>query len=388
MPRTYPPNVSPRAFCTISWLVLVGLLLSACAGSTLQKKVPAAELEAERQQRQALQVKQRQLLKQLSDQSAAQSELEEQFAAEHLYRQALEERHERLERDLKKQSAARKALNNDVAKLEKQLAAEDVKRQEWKRWQEQLERDLKQQTAARKALNNDVAKLENQLAAEGLKRREWEQAPEQLEQDLNQQAAARQSLDYADANLYLLLLEKKAHIVSLNEQIKKVILEVVRAKARLRSLESKAEAASNLAEAEIAVESLKARGEIWESDPSFIKAEQLTRLSAHEFEVGNYGGALYLTSQAKSLIEGARARSLSQEMSPMVEGEVSFVLPLRLQLLSESDVREGPSSHFEVLYSWEEGTALIGYAFRGQWVRVKSEDGLGGWVFYKSVGSN
>ena len=60
MPRMSLPNVTPRMFCTISGLVVVGLLLSACAGFSLQKKtegmVPTAELEAERQQRQALQV--------------------------------------------------------------------------------------------------------------------------------------------------------------------------------------------------------------------------------------------------------------------------------------------------------------------------------------------
>ncbi|MCH6556728.1 MAG: SH3 domain-containing protein [Nitrospirae bacterium] len=302
------PNVTPRVFCTISGLVVVGLLLSACAGFSLQKKtegmVPAAELEAERQQRQALQVKQQQLLEELRNQTAAKGELEEQFAAEGLKRQALKQR------------------------------------------QEQFEQDLKQQSAVRRALDDGVA------------------------------------------NLHLLLLEKKAHIARLTEQLEKVILEVVRAKAKLRSLESKAEAASDLAEAEIAVKALKAKGKRWESDPSFIKAEQLTKLSAREFKKGNYGGALYLTSQAKSLIKGARERSMNQEMTSRVAGEVPFVLPLPLQLLSKSNVREGPGLHFKVLYSLAKGTALIGHAYKGQWVRVKSEDGRGGWVFYKLVGAD
>ena len=273
MPRMSLPNVTPRMFCTISGLVVVGLLLSACAGFSLQKKtegmVPAAELEAERQQRQALHVK-----------------------------------------------------------------------------QQQLERDLKQQSAVRQALDDDAAKL------------------------------------------HLLLLEKEARINGLTEQLEKVILEVVRAKAKLRSLESKAEAASNLAEAEIAVKALKEKAKRWKSDPSFIKAEQLTKLSAREFKKGNYGGALYLTSQAKSLIKGARERFMNQEMSPMVEGEVPFALRLPLQLLSKSNVREGPGLHFKVLYSLEKGTTLIGHAYKGQWVRVKSEDGRGGWVFYKLVGAD
>ncbi|MDA2912153.1 hypothetical protein MYX04_14635, partial [Nitrospiraceae bacterium AH_259_D15_M11_P09] len=177
------PNVTPRVFCTISGLVVVGLLLSACAGFSLQKNsggmVPAAELEAERQQRQALHVKQQKLLEELRNQTAAKDELEEQ------------------------------------------------------------------------------------LATEGLKRQALNQRQEQFEQDLKQQSAVRQALDDGAANLHLLLLEKEARVNRLTEQLEKVILEVVRAKAKLRSLESKAEAASHLAEAEIAVKALKAKGKRW-----------------------------------------------------------------------------------------------------------------------------
>ncbi|MDA2912110.1 hypothetical protein MYX04_14420, partial [Nitrospiraceae bacterium AH_259_D15_M11_P09] len=86
---------------------------------------------------------------------------------------------------------------------------------------------------------------------------------QQLERDLKQQSAVRQALDDDAAKLHLLLLEKEARINGLTEQLEKVILEVVRVKAKLRSLESKAEAASDLAEAEIAVKALKAKGKRW-----------------------------------------------------------------------------------------------------------------------------
>ncbi|MDA2912111.1 hypothetical protein MYX04_14425, partial [Nitrospiraceae bacterium AH_259_D15_M11_P09] len=140
--------------------------------------VPAAELEAERQQRRALHVKQQHLLDELRKQSAAKGELEEQLAAEGLKRQALEQRQEQLERDLRQQSAVREALDDGVAKLhlllEKEahlarlteqleevilkaggmvpaaeLEAERLKRQALENRQEQLERDLKQQSAVR-----------------------------------------------------------------------------------------------------------------------------------------------------------------------------------------------------------------------------------------------
>lgn len=227
-----------------------------------------------------------------------------------------------------------------------------------------------------------------ELAAERDKRQALGKQRAELQRELKDQTVAHELLEENVARLYLLLLEKDAHIKRLGEQLEEGILEVVRAKAKLRSLGSKAEAASNLAEAEIALKALKARTTERDEDQTYIKADQLTKMSALEFKKGNYGGALYLTSQVKSLIKGARERSMNQEMSSMVGGEVPFALPLPLQLLSKSNVMEGPGPHFKVLYSLEKGTALIGHAYKGQWVRVKSEDGRGGWVFYKLVGSD
>jgi preprotein translocase subunit SecD len=415
MTRSLLPTVTRDTFGTIPRFVIVGLLLIACAGCSWLKRVPAEDLEAERQRRDALQVSHRNLLMELENQQTVRGELEEKLTAEssksrklQVEQQELEKKlnaksvaqtelleqlalqnlqQKELERQLKQQTAARDALYNNVEELEKQINEEDIKRQEWEQWQEQLERDLVQQTASNNARAHErLGESEKQLAGDNPEREEWAFWVE--EQDSKEQSTAREMLDYGDANLYLLLLEKKAYIARLAVEIEKVILEVVRAKAKLRSLESKAEAASNLAEAELAVESLRARGEVWKSDPSVIKAEQLTTLSAREFEEGNYGGALYLTSQAKSLIEGAQARSLGQEKSPVVEGEVPFLLPLTLQLLGKSNVRKGPGSKFDVMFSWESGTTVVGHAFKGQWVRVTNEGGLGGWIFYKSVGSD
>jgi len=65
-----------------------------------------------------------------------------------------------------------------------------------------------------------------------------------------------QELEERVARLQLLLLEKDAQVRLLNQQLEAGILEVVRAMAKLRGLDSKAEAASNLAETEIAMKSL------------------------------------------------------------------------------------------------------------------------------------
>jgi len=187
------------------------------------------------------------------------------------------------------------------------------------------------------------------------------------------------------ARARLFLLEKEAKIEGLNQKLDAAILEVVRAMAKLQGREGKAEAASSLAEAEIALKLLERGAAGREKDSDFIQVKQLLKTAAQEFQKENYGGALYLTSQAKSLIKGEEARRMSRENMPKIEGEVLFSLPLPLRVLSKSNIREGPGPNFKVLFRVEEGTPLTGQSYKGLWVRVKSEDGRSGWIFYNLV---
>jgi hypothetical protein len=255
------------------------------------------------------------------------------------------------------------------AQIEQDLQAQQAQiEQDLQAQQAQLEQSLEAQRSAREALNEVQAK--------------WEQW---REQDKKWHIEAEQARINDDAKMYLLLLEKKAQIASLSEQLEAAILEVVRTKAKLRSVESKAEAASNLAETEIAVQKLKDKGEKWTSDPSVVKAEELTKLSTAEFGQGNFSGALYLTGEAKNVIKSAQVRSMSQGMFSMMEGEVAFALPLPLRLLGESEVREGPGDRFKVLSTSIKDTELVAYSYLGQWVHVASSTGDRGWVFYKQL---
>ena len=212
----------------------------------------------------------------------------------------------------------------------------------------------------------------------------------------------QQTLEERDASLaklQLRLLERDAQIKQLEkrldsqqEMLDEAIQEVVRAKAKLRSLESKAEAASEMAEAEIAVKALKAQLAGQARNPELIKAQELLKMSAQEFKKENYGGAVYLTSQAKGHIRAAQIRLGGREKAapikrlPPVKGEVFFSLPLPLRVLKTSNLREQPDLEGKVITTLAIGTPLIGYSYKGQWVRVTSKDGNNGWVFQTLVG--
>lgn len=208
-----------------------------------------------------------------------------------------------------------------------------------------------------------------------------------LETALSQQVTMGRDLEERLARLTMLLLEKEAQVGELNNRLGEAILEVVRAKAKLRSLESKAEAASNLAEAEIALKALRTKSPQITGDARYRRADELLNLGAEEFKKQNFGGALYLSGQAKALIRESQERSLSRQDLPLFPGEVPFALPVRLRALDASNLRREPSLNSQVVVRLRAGDPVIGHSYRGKWVRVQDGDGQVGWVYYNLVGT-
>jgi len=195
--------------------------------------------------------------------------------------------------------------------------------------------------------------------------------------------------------LQLQLLESDARyksqmnqMSSQQEMLDEAVIEVVRTKAKLRSIESRAEAASSITEAEIALKGLKENLAVAEDDPSedYLKAEALLRMSTNEFKKENYGGALYLAGQAQGHIRAIQSHLSHQPDYSLSPGEVPFAQPLALKVLTRSNLRQGPSQRSRINRTLDEGTMIIGYSYKDEWIRVHTEDGSQGWVFQTLVG--
>jgi hypothetical protein len=180
----------------------------------------------------------------------------------------------------------------------------------------------------------------------------------------------------------LRLLEKEAQIEDLQTQLDDARQEVVRAMAKLQSLATRAEAASGIAEAEIALQSLRASG----SAPVIGEITDLMKQSTAEFDKQNYGGALYLANQAKSSAASARGQLASADRSSLRPGEVPFALPLELQTTARANVRDGPGGDFKVLFTLPSGTSVTGQSYADQWVRITDDSGRRGWVYRSLIG--
>jgi uncharacterized coiled-coil protein SlyX len=195
------------------------------------------------------------------------------------------------------------------------------------------------------------------------------------------------ALEQRAATLELKVLEQEAQVAELRDRLDDARREVVRAMAKLQSLATRAEAASGMAEAEIALQALRtANGSGSSASPELGQASQLLQLATTEFDKQNYAGALYLATEAKNAAAAGRGRVGSDDRETTRKGEVPFALPLRLQTTGRANVREGPGSGFRVLFTLEAGVPLIAYSYVDQWVRVKDDSNRAGWIHQTLIG--
>src|SRR5207245_5613924 len=173
------------------------------------------------------------------------------------------------------------------------------------------------------------------------------------------------ALEQRAARLELKVLEQAAQVEELQRRLDDARREVVRAMAKLQSLATRAEAASGMAEAEIALQALRsANGSNSQPPPEYAQGTQLLQLSPGELDQQNYAGALYLASEAKNAAAAGRGRVASNDRGAgaMRKGEIPFALPLRLQTAGRANVREGPGSGFKVLFTLENGVPVVAYS--------------------------
>ena len=197
------------------------------------------------------------------------------------------------------------------------------------------------------------------------------------------EARANAQLEERMARLQIELLGRDVQLQELQQQLDETRQEVVRNMAKLQSQASRAEAASGISEAEIALQALAtSRGT---DVAEYAQARSLVAQSSAEFGSDNYGGALYLATQARTLARAGQARVRGGSSGTARSGEALFAVPVPLHTSGRSNVRWGPGLTSAVAFTLDEGTPVLGHSYTSQWVRVETEDGREGWIFHTLV---
>jgi uncharacterized protein YgiM (DUF1202 family) len=177
------------------------------------------------------------------------------------------------------------------------------------------------------------------------------------------------------ARIELQLLERDAVIDSLTARLDEALQEVVRTMGKLQSVATRAEAASAMAEADVALQAISSSGR---DSPELRQASRLMQQSGVEFKRQNFGGALYLADQAKAAVRAHRL--VSGKLNNIRPGEMPFAAPIKLRTASRANVRSGPGTNFAVSYTADPGSMLSGLSYLGDWIRVTNEAGKEGWI--------
>jgi hypothetical protein len=141
----------------------------------------------------------------------------------------------------------------------------------------------------------------------------------------------------------------------------------------------RAGAASGMAEAEVALRSLRAVAPA--NYPDVQQATRLLRQSADAFDRKNYGGAIFLAGQAKTVALTATSRlGAGNRLRSARTGEAPFAVPLHLKVVTAGNVRERPGSSAPVMFAVTAGVSLTGLSYLDDWIRVIDDRRRTGWI--------
>ncbi len=201
------------------------------------------------------------------------------------------------------------------------------------------------------------------------------------------EAKGRAELEGRLARLQLRLLEHEAVIDDLRRSLDAQRQEVVRNMAKLQSQASRAEAASGMAEAELALQGLAGVTDSGAGSDEYGRATDLLVQASTEFDRGNFGGALYLANEARVAAVSGSDRLLGFGTAAPQAGEVPFAVPVPLTTLQRSNIRGGPGLDHAIALTLDPGAELTGLSYTSEWVRVSWERGSEGWIFHTLVAS-
>jgi uncharacterized coiled-coil protein SlyX len=181
------------------------------------------------------------------------------------------------------------------------------------------------------------------------------------------------------SNLELRLLEKEAQVEDLQSRLAETRTAVVKSRSQVQMATGKAGAASGMAEAEVALRQLKAIAP--SRYPDAQRAERLLRQSNDAFDKQNYGGAISLAGQAKTVAQTATGRlSAANRPRSVRRGEAQFAIPIRLKVTEAGNVRDQPRSKSAVVFAVDVGAPLIGLSYVEDWIRVVDDRRRTGWI--------
>lgn len=148
--------------------------------------------------------------------------------------------------------------------------------------------------------------------------------------------------------------------------------EVIRTKAKLKGIETKAEASSAIAEARILMRRLSEENK---RSPSLARCQAALDRAEEQLKEENFGAAAFFASKAQEFLDTTRRGALASHEQDRPAPKARYVVKP-----GGANVRRGPSTEDAVVGKIPAGATVEASAIRGDWLRVKHGD-LVGWAY-------
>jgi hypothetical protein len=195
-------------------------------------------------------------------------------------------------------------------------------------------------------------------------------------------ARLRQDLATRDAEVRDLRSSQREQTKVLQESTR----EAARAKVKLRRLATQADAASYIAEVEVAFESQHLSLGTTATVPLMELARGFLESAAAPFAQGQYGAAMERAAQAEQLIAVAAEDQVRAGLRTRVPGEMRLQVAIALKVTADSNLRRQPLLKASIVGVLKKNSLLVARAYKGGWLFVESEDGRVGWVSQTQLG--
>jgi DNA repair exonuclease SbcCD ATPase subunit len=185
-------------------------------------------------------------------------------------------------------------------------------------------------------------------------------------------------LELEDRERALASLEER--YATLEIELQSAVEEVLRSMARVRTVKTRALAVSRIAEVRVQLEAVPGTDDEEVATRLRRARDFLTRADA-VLEEGNYGGASFLAERANDIIREARlAHDIRVSSNGNTEGVIPIIPPRPMEVLENSNLREGPGIDTRRVGRAPRGTEVIAVARSDSWYQVETPSGLKAWI--------
>ena len=196
-------------------------------------------------------------------------------------------------------------------------------------------------------------------------------------------AGLRRDLASRDAELRELRAQQRDRARVLQETTR----QATRAKAKLRRLATQADAASYVAEVEVALDVARSPPGAESRAPLLALAQDILDSSAAPFAQGDYAAAMDLAAQAEQLVAVGAGTPSRPASGPRASATWTFDETVRLRVKRASHLRRQPRARAPSLGVLPQGARLVARAYRDGWFNVETGDGRSGWMSQSGVGA-